>query len=209
MPAVLVALFAAGCGGSSASSAAKTAINAQDQQHATASLLRLGDFPTGWRAESSTSSSGNAEDCLKQNFSDLTVTGNAESKDFVHGDATFAASIAAVFKTPAQADTAFKVFASKDLAQCFTAYMKKQSDSNVKVADASWGQLKFPHYADRSAAYQIAIALQTGGLTPTAYVDLIPLERARTVAVLVFVDVFSPFDEQQKEHLAGVVAGRM
>ncbi len=114
--------------------------------------------------------------------------------DFVHGDHV---SI-----------SAFKRVAADKLAQCFSDHMKKQSDSDVKVKNVSWGRLGFPHLGERSAAYQIAVDLETHGLTPTAYFDIVFIQRKRALSVLMFADILSPFDESLKERLSRAVVQR-
>jgi hypothetical protein len=201
--------LAASCGSSSSSDANKpqTRINPQDKAKAEQIIFHLSDFPPGWRAEVSEDQDGAS--CFKLNFSDLTITGRADSKDFVQAEATTATSLAGIFLNEQQARTAFKRLASETLAKCFSDYMRSQSSSDVKITRTSFGRLQFPHMADQTAAYQIVIGLESQGLSPSAYVDLVFIRQTRAVAVLAFVDVFSPFDEQHKEQLARTVAGRM
>lgn len=206
---VLVAL-AAGCGGDNSTNANKpqTRINPQDKAKAEQIILHLSDFPAGWRAETSKDQGGTPK-CFNLKFNDLTVSGKADSKNFVHGEATLATSSAGIYLNEQQARAAFKRAATDKLAKCFSDYMQSQSTSDVKITRTSFGRLRFPQIGDESAAYQIAIGLESQGLTPTAYVDLVFVRQTRALALLGFVDVFSPFDEQMKEELARTVAGRM
>jgi hypothetical protein len=213
---VLPLLLASACGGGSDSGSgdealkAQTQIDANDQQDAEEIVLRLADFPTGWRAEADDNGDDGAVGaCLDVDFSDLTITGKADSDTFVKGNVPVVASVAAVYAEPEQAVTAFDRIATDELAACFSDYMEKQSDDDVTISDASFGKLGFPEMGDESAAYQIAIELEASGLTPTAYVDLVFIQRDRALALLAFVDVFTPFDQQQKEDLAEAVADRM
>jgi hypothetical protein len=200
----------AGCGSSNSPDTNKpqTRINPQDKAKAEQIIFHLSDFPAGWRAETTKDTSGTPK-CFKLKFNDLTVTGKADSKDFVHGDVTRATSADSIYLNVQQAHAAFKRAASDRLAKCFSDYLQSQSTSDVKITGTSFGKLRFPQLGDESGAYQIAIELKTQGLTPTAYVDLVFIRQARALALLAFIDAFSPFDEQLKEQLARTVAGRM
>jgi hypothetical protein len=206
---LVAALVAAGCGGNSPSAnKPQTRINPQDKARAEQIIFHLSDFPAGWRAETSKDQGGTPK-CFNLKFNDLTVTGKADSKDFVHGDVTTATSADSIYLNARQAHAAFKRAASDRLAKCFSDYMKSQSTSDVKITRTSFGRLRFPRMGDESGAYQIAIGLETQGLTPTAYVDLVFIRQERALALLAFIDAFSPFEEQLKEQLARTVAGRM
>jgi len=170
LSALAIGLGVSACGGGDDAEALnpQTQITAGDRRHSEGIVLRLADFPSGWRAEASDDNEDNA-DCLKVDSSDLTVTGKAESQDFVRGNAPIASSVATLYEDSAQAEKAFARVATDDLAECFSDYMKTQSDEDVTIGDVSFGELGFPEIGDRSAAYQIAIELKTSGLTPTAY----------------------------------------
>jgi hypothetical protein len=86
---------------------------------------------------------------------------------------------------------------------------KKGMSNDVRVTDVSYGQLSFPSLGDRSSARQIALEVESGGFTPTVYVDAVLVQRGRAMGILVFADLLSPFDEQQKEELAQAVSQRM
>jgi hypothetical protein len=204
-----LALGVAACGGGSdeGSQEAKTVIQEAAQERAGAIVLTLADFPSGWRAEAD--SDEEEPECVGFDFSDLTVNGRGESPNFLRGEATLASSIAAVFATEEQAKAAFGRLANQKLADCFTDFIREQSDENVRVLDATSGELSFPSMGDRSAAYQIALELETEGFTPSAFVDLIFIQDERAVAVLFFLDVLTPFPDEEKETLARKVADRM
>lgn len=201
--------FLVACGGGEGEShRAKRAINDADQARAESIVLRLSDFPSGWRAESS---EGDGSDkCRKLSFSDLTLTGDADSDEFVEGDTTRAFSTAAIFQTTQQADRAFRRVSSDEFEKCLGDAVKKGvASGDANVTDISYGRLSFPKLGDRSGAYQVVIELEADGLTPTVYVDAVVVLRARAISILAFADVFSPFDEETKESLARIIAQRM
>ena len=194
----------------------RRAIRPADNALARRIVLNLSDFPSGWRADLSKEENDSTSACINLDFSDLTLTGRADSKDFAMGDNTEATSVARIFQSTGQARGAFGKIASEKTAQCLADYFeteaKKDKDlkrQDVKVGDVSVGRLSFPSLGDRSAAYQIALSLETKDISPTVYLDLVLVQRSRANAVLLFVDVLSPFDENLKRSLSRTVARRM
>src|SRR3954462_8359976 len=101
--ALLMAAVLAGCGGGGGGNRgtlrAKHKISPDAQRQAKSMLLKLSDFPDGWRA------SAGAQDvagqrkfrkCIGVNYADLTLTGDATSKDFAMGESTTANSEAQI-----------------------------------------------------------------------------------------------------------------
>jgi hypothetical protein len=116
---VAVALLAlavaagAGCGGgSSDTGAAKRTINADSQRRAKSMLLRLSDFPEGWRASApdpvDKGGQANLRKCVGVDFFPQNVTGKATSPDFATGQTTDASSGATIVGSPAQAQDSFE-----------------------------------------------------------------------------------------------------
>jgi hypothetical protein len=200
------------CGGDDSEQGAgqaQTAIEADAQERAETIVLSLDDFPSGWRAEPEDDEENQGPECLDLDFSDLTVNGRAESPDFLRGEATLVSSLAAVFDSANAAEAAFERLANQGLADCLADWMREQSDEDVQITDASAGELAFPDLGDRSAAYQVALQLETEGFTPSAFADLVFIQRERALSLLMFVDVLTPFPDDEKEELATAVAGRM
>ena len=51
--------------------------------------------------------------------------------------------------------------------------------------------------------------VETNGLSPAAFLDLVFIQRGRAAAAVLFFDVLTPFDEMTRELLARRVAQRM
>ena len=91
MAVALVTLITA-CGGGggsgSDSTSSKRAIQTETQQRAEAMLLLLSNLPDGWRASPSkdTGSGEKLRKCIGTDYSALTITGEASSKDFAYED---------------------------------------------------------------------------------------------------------------------------
>jgi hypothetical protein len=63
--------------------------------------------------------------------------------------------------------------------------------------------------AERSSAWEIVIPVEAEGFSVTAYIDVVFMTRSNALAIVLFSDVFEPFDEQMREQLAGLVQMRM
>lgn len=206
-PLVLLVLAAA-CGGSEASKGPRKDIRPQDQARADSIILKLEDLPQGWRAERADEDQS-SPDCFEPDLSDLTQTGRAESPNFVRGGATLVSSLVSIYATEQDGQAAYDRVVRQELADCLADYLKGRSDQDVTFKNLSSGRLSFPRLGDRSAAYEIAMELETNGLSPAAYLDLVFIQRDRAVAAVLFFDVISPFEEASREGLARAVAQRM
>jgi hypothetical protein len=220
---VALEVMLSACGGSDkegsdtatteAPTAPETVIAEEDQELAEASLLRLSDFPTGWRASESDDDEDDAtalEECFKPDFEGVTVTGRAESDDFKSGTNTEASSVAAVYSTPAGTEKVFSQFTDGTLADCMVSYLKEQSPpEGTKITNVEAGQLSFPPVGEASDARQIVVEVESEGLTPSIYLDLVGIREGRAFSLLLFLDVLSPFSPDEEVELARKVAHRM
>jgi hypothetical protein len=181
----------------------KLAITKSGQARAQRIGLRLGDFGPGWRAEKGADNNSSSK-CFNRDLSALTLNGRAESPDFFHGAVTFAASLSAVFATAPQARRAFAALRSA-LDDCLVRELDKQSG----IDDVSGGPLSFPRLGERSTAFQVVGHAKEGELSVAIYADVVVIQRERALALLVFADMVTPFEESLKERLARAVAQRM
>jgi hypothetical protein len=181
----------------------KTALTKGGQAWAHRIILKLGDFPPGWRAETD-KSDDNSSKCFSRDLSSLTVNGRAESPNFLHGELPLSSSLAAVFATGPQAR---KVFAA--LRQALDECLVGEFDKDKNFGDTSGGPLNFPHLGERSFAFQLASHVEQGKLSVAFYVDVVVIQRTRAIALGVFADAFTPFDESLERRLARAMAQRM
>jgi hypothetical protein len=220
-------VFLAGCGGggsdgaaatatatgAASTTAAETAPVTKDEAEALSKsmLLRLSDFPPGWRAEPSDDQGSCAGiDRLTDRYDVLT---KADSDDFAQGDSTQVASSAGLFNDEATARDGLNYLEasiqSKRFRDCLNGYFRKQADEDVTFGDVHVGQVSFPTLADRSSAWEVVVPVKTQGLTISVYIEAIFMRRANALGIVLFSDVISPFDEQMRERLARLVARRM
>jgi hypothetical protein len=224
---VLVGLTLAACGGSGGSAtdtgtgtptAATTtagtttgATKDEAQQLANSMLLRLSDFPAGWRATPSEDQEGcSGIDKLTERYD---VLAKADSKDFATGDTTEASSSAGFFHDEAMAREALNyleaAIQSKSLRDCLSDALRKDAEEGVTFGDIQVGQVSFPKLGDRSSAWEIVIPAKSQGFSFTAYIDGIYVIRSSALSVVLFSDVLEPFDVQERERLARLVDERM
>ena len=214
-----IAFLGVGCGGGdeggertqSDTTAAETVINDDDQALAEAIVLGLDDFPTGWRAEAPEENEGSIEDCGTFDFSDMTVTGRAESDEFASGNVSTVSSLALVFEE--DAGSAFQQVASDDTAECLRDFIerrvKEDPPEGVTFGEISVGEISFPMVGEQSRAYEVVIEAEADGLSPNVYADLVFINVGRSLALLYFIDALTPFDNDMKVELSKKVASRM
>ena len=218
-------LIASGCGGDDEDSgqastpAASTErqsdtpslTEAEAEELATSMLLRLTDFPTGWRAQPSEDEEGCAGvEELTERYDALA---KVDSDDFVHGEATQVGSGAALFNDEETGREALNylegAIQSEEFEDCLNDYLSEQADENVTFGDVQVGQVSFPSLGDRSSAWEVAIPAESQGFSITAYVDAVYILESNALSAIVFTDVASPPDEQMREDLSRLVAQRM
>jgi hypothetical protein len=226
---VVLAALVCGCGGSgsngqdetttvtaptdtTAPTAETTALPKDEAEEiAKSMLLRLSDLPTGWRAQPHEESEGCAGiDKLTERYD---VLAKADSKDFARGDTTEASSSAGLFSDERTAHEALNYLEasvqSKKFRECVDDLLREQADEDITFGDVQVGQVSFPTLGDRSSAWEVVIPAKTQGFSFTAYADAVYMTTSRALAVVLFSDVGTPFDEAMRERLARIVEKRM
>lgn len=201
----LVALVAAGSVSATAldDSKPKTVLTKGAQAWAHRIILKLSDFPPGWRAEPDKSDDKSSK-CFGNDLSSLTVNGKAKSPNFVHGEVPYASSAASIFASGPQARKAFAAL-RKAFDECIVKVIDQIPDSE----DTSGGPLSFPHLGERSFAFQVVTHVKEGKLSAALYFDLVVIQRTRAIALGIFADAFTPFNPSLERRLARAMAHRM
>jgi hypothetical protein len=217
------ALIALSCGGDDEGSGpATTSVGSTEEETlslseadaeelTTSMLLRLTDLPTGWRAQPSEDEEGCAGvDELTERYDALA---KVDSDDFIHGEATQVGSGSAIFNDAETGREALNylegAIQSDEFEECINDYLGEQSDENVTFGDVQVGQVSFPSLGDRSSAWEVAIPVESQGLSLTAYVDAVYILDSNALSAVIFSDVGSPPDERLREDLSSLVAQRM
>jgi hypothetical protein len=219
-------LLASGCGGDDGGSGGtRTAardIQPQAQAKAESMVLQLSDFPNGWRASpSEDTQDGNEEfyECLGVDFSEFTITGDANSQDFAMGESAEASSEAAVLQTAQDAALAMDEYSSGMTSQtaedCVSdllvrAIRENDPDQEYEIGEIDLGELGFtPPDIQEGRAWQIAIPFEVQGVSETVYLELAFLRQGTAVATVETQDVSEPFDPTLRDDLLEAVAARM
>jgi hypothetical protein len=217
---LLVLTAACGGGGDGGGGEAERAIEDSAQARAEGVVLRLSDFPDGWRASSGEEEDDRADEfreCIGVDYSTVTIIGEAQSDDFAQ-DSAEASSDVAVFETEAEATASFEELVggmeSEAVNECLQDFLEESVDPDVEVENVDLGELSFtpPSGVDDSRAWQLAIEASSSeaeGLSATVYFDIIDLRAGDVVARVQVIDVLSAFDSDLRDELVAAVAGRM
>jgi hypothetical protein len=226
MALAIVAGAGCGGGGSSDTGAAKRTINADSQRRAKSMLLRLSDFPEGWRASASDpvdkGVQANLQKCVGVDFSTKNVTGKAASPDFGTGQWTDASSGATIVGSPAEAQQWFEqaaaIWRGSKVKDCVTKLFQGvfQGSADYKVGEADVGELPItaPQNVEKAQGWRIMIPLEATsgankGISVPAYIDLVTLLNNDDLALVSTLDVLTPFDPTLRDQLVKTVAARM
>ena len=227
MGRIAALLLLAGCGGGGGDGgSAERNIDSAAQERAEAIVLQLNDLPDGWRADERDEDDESDREfrrCLGADYSDLTITGEASSPNFVMGEATQVSSEVVILASEDEANEALAALEeglqTEGLDDCFRDVLAEAADEDeeeFEIGDVQVGELSFtpPDVAD-ARAWQIAIPVEAApgsegaGLSITAYADMIVLREGEAIATVTTFDVFSAFDSALRDELLETVADRM
>lgn len=172
--------------------------------------LRLTDFPPGWRAGPS---AGEGERSGVQSLREkYDLLARESSRNFAHGDITSTSSTANLFNDQATARDALNYvegsIQSDEFRDCFGDGIRESVEAGVTIGEITVGQVSFPSLGQRSSAWEVVIPIEAEGTSASAYLDVVFIVQGNAMASVDFYDL-EPFDEQQREHLAGLVAERI
>lgn len=185
--------------------AESSASDAEASRLADAALLRLSDFPQGWRAEPS---EDDDDDECGDVANEFDVQAKSESDDFSEGEFPTAASAAASFRSEAEAEDAFSALTERSLAECYAELLQSLIEDGGATSETSFGELNVGNLGNQSAATQFAVEAEAEGTTVSLYVDLIVVRVSSVASIYLFVDVFSPFDTADEEEIVGSAVAR-
>jgi hypothetical protein len=223
VPVTLLVLALAGVAAAAAPTDPQRNINTTDQAWADSIVLAREDLGKGWMVDPT--SEGNSSDESSEAWcpagtpdqSDLTMTGSGASLDYTRTDSSYASSLAAIWRTPDEAqaewdrtNTAMPAFL-KCLGELF-----KEAPPGLKISITSKGALPFAAVAPRTSAYRMKLVIKsTRGPKKKrkkliATYDMVLFGNGRASATLFFV-WFSgrPLSAAYEQSLAQKMAARM
>jgi hypothetical protein len=211
--AALLTLVAVSAAGAANPRAEEVRLRPADVTLAKQAVLRQEDVGPDWTRMPAQRRGGGQFACatFKPDFSTFTVTGQASSS-FREASPAGAQidSTVAVFRTKAQAVGDFRLGAKPQLARCLAAELRRafrRYPDGVEGKVLSSKMIPGPKLGERSAAYAITARLSGNGNSLPVSVDVIAVQRGRSIAALVFTGVGSRVPSRQ--YYAGSVSDRL
>jgi hypothetical protein len=217
--------LAAGCGGGddagkggdqSASTATSTTTpsptpdRAEDEGIAKAAQLKLDDFPSGW--EESDAAPSQAADCDAISKARKERTARAESPQYRHGDNTLAQSTVYLFADDAKAQEQFAGLSSKDTRGCIAGDLVsrlEKANPDLKVGEPQASRVSVDSLGDQHEGGRVTLPVTAQGQELELFTDFVFVRVSRGIALMLFVDALSPFDEDMRADLTSKVSRRL
>jgi hypothetical protein len=200
-------------------------MNPTDQSWADSILLHTTDFGTDWHQSGTGGSGGGGSNsgsdtaCSAPDESDLTMTGNSYSPDFIRNDGAWVGTAAVVWQTPEQAQADWDRNVQPGLLSCLASSLSASSSKQLKIVVTGRQQLTFPAIAGgRSAAYRVSLMLKTSvkargktrKISLHATFDFIAVGSGRATAMLSTLSLNrQPLSDFNKQQWALLMAQRM
>jgi hypothetical protein len=197
---LLVALIAAGAALADRGDP-KERFTPADQARARAMLLRAADFNPAFVAHPRAGGSGGFY-CSALDESDLTLTGQGDSPNFVAGT-EYVTSTASVYATRSDASAAWVRGTSKAGERCLRVGLRNALQGSA-VQFVSIRRLAFPPRGTASVAYRALATVQ--GVR--VFLDFVALQVSRAQAGVVYVSALTPPPAAELRRLTALVAKR-
>ena len=186
----------------------REAFTPADRAWAQRIVLQASDLPGQWRS----SKPGGGEDprcpTFDPDMSDLTITGEAESRDFDRR-AVFVSSVAQVFRTARETATSFRRGAKPQLSRCSDDAFRKEVGDSIKSRLVSGRIVAAPPVGERRLALRLVWELTLAEGTARTYLDLIGWDRGRVSAAVVVLSAGRPPDAALERRIAQRMDARM
>ena len=185
-------------------------LNAADNALARRATVRLGDLSAGWRSVPAGAESSEVPSCpgYAPDFSRFVITGESRSA-FQNGAGGSIVSSVEVFRSRGDAVGDFRLGTQAAVARCLQRLLDR-AFAGVKGLEArvvSSRRVPAPKVGERAAAYRLVAELGVGGASLKVYVDVLVVQRGRSIAALFFTGAFEPLPGRTA--LARVVAARL
>jgi hypothetical protein len=180
------------------------------QARAKLASVTSADVGPGWTGTTTSKSNSSNPRCANYHpdQSALTEIGHFDSPEFSRPDHSLVESTTGVFKSVAQAKTAFTRVATDQIAPCFAQLLAKQVGSQGKLTVTGYGPLRFPSIGDASRAYGIRANFTAGATRLVFAIDFVLFNRGSTDVALVFLALGKPLPAAFEQHVASLVAAR-
>jgi hypothetical protein len=210
--ALVVTAALVGVAAAAAATSPKVAHTAEGTKLAQASLLRIGDFGSGWTSTAATgSASGLSFACSgftpKQN--DVTEIGAANSPSFKASPVgPIVVQRSSVHATAKEAEKLWRRGVKPKLVDCAAQSLQALSSRGVSVSITSTSRISIPALGDGVAGYRVVATLAGKSRLKTFY-DVIVIRGGRAITQLTISQFQNPVALQSETALARIAARRM
>ena len=227
LPLLLLGLVLLGCDGDEEEDAAAPATTtaqsapasptetaepdpAADKRIAEESGLVLEDFPSGWQE--------NDEDpdrvsrCAAIQEARETTSARGGSPRFSrHNNNTSAESVTYVYAEEPAAAEAFAQLATAETRSCLADDARDvlEEDGSLEVGEPETARVAMDPLGDERDASRITFPVTSEGTELDVFADYVVVRAGRGLALLTFIDVLSPFDEELGAELTSRVVRRL
>lgn len=209
----LVAVFATTAAGAADPRAEKVRLRPADVTLAKRAVLRQADVGPDWVRVTAPKKNGGQFACdnFRPDFSSFTVTGQASASFRITSPpGAQMDSAVAVFQTRDQAARDFRLGAKPELASCLADQVRRGFrgyPKGIRGRLLSSRMVPAPKLGELSAAYAITASLSGNGVSIPVFVDVVAVQRGRSIAALVFTGLGSRLPSRQ--YFAARVSGRL
>lgn len=173
-------------------------------------LLQRGDFPKGWKGTVS-KPVGASTLCrdVRPNLSDLTEVGYAVARDYSFGQTANATQWVRVYKSQAQAKTAWSRTVTIGLVSCLAKQLEAASNAKSKVTVTGQFRLPVPKAAADAAGFRVVAHAVTPDDKFNVYADIVVLRQGATITTMTFTGFLYPFDSGLEAKLVRTIGQRI
>lgn len=187
-------------------------------------LLRLSDFPKGWKATTKTSSSNSGptfstsqlHQIAKCEGVSVSGLGNAASAqiEFSRAKAVqFVFEFLGVFSSRTSATATYGIFSSPKASSCLGPLLAKSiaaGTGKITASSVTTARLAFPKEGSATTAFRLGVPMKaTTGQTVQLEADLIVIRSGRSLALLLPVSIVTGFPISLVHSLAKEAAARL
>jgi hypothetical protein len=182
---------------------------AADKEVARAALLTLDDFPSGW-TEADDPGETNQNSCPEIEDAKAAVSARASSPSFSEDTAEVTNTVY-VFPDEDAAREAYAGITSAETRACIGDRLAENLDErdDVSAGDPSTGRLSVDPLGDEREAARIAITASAQGVDVEVTADVVYVRVSRAIALNVYLNQWTEFDDTLREDLTGKVARRL
>jgi hypothetical protein len=213
---MIVVLLVLGCSGDDDDEADPAA----DKRIAEEAGFVLEDFPTGWQQGDEEDDDQEEAPCPAIRDAREATSARAESPEFREGRGAQAQSIAYIYPDEAAATQAFAGLTSNESRTCLGEAIGEvlgeslgeqagPAGGGAEVGEPETSRVSTEPLGDEREAVRITVPVSAEGIDVDLVIDTVFVRVGRGIALPLFVDTFSAFDEDLKADLTSTVVRRL